>query len=258
MTERRRTEGAAGWSRFIPRREIVILAAFVAIIAFFGGYGLTAIAFGSATAPTDVVLVPDVRELSVTEAARAMTENGLNLIVGDSLPNQAVPAGAILTQAPLPGQEVSPGTEVEVIISTGELRPVVPEVTGMSLSMATRALEAAGFVILIEEAPGEGQPGAVLTVDPPAGTPLSLPDTILVRVGARPPFVLMPNLLGLQEDAARSELEALGLGVADILYENSETVSPYQVIEQVPAPGDSIAPGDPVRLHVTLPTIIRN
>ena len=109
MTQRRRWQGHGILTRFRPRREIVILAGLVAVVSFFVGYSVTALAYTSGNAPSDVVLVPDVRELSVTEAARQMTERGLNLIVGDSLPNQEVPEGGILTQEPLPGQEVSPG-----------------------------------------------------------------------------------------------------------------------------------------------------
>jgi eukaryotic-like serine/threonine-protein kinase len=227
-------------------------------VTFIVGYLIAAVAFTSGGAPTDVVLVPDVRELDVEEASRLMSSTSLELTIGDSLANATIPAGAVLAQSPLPGQEVSRGTEVRVIVSTGQHRPRVPEVEAMPVALAMRALEAAGFEVEIEEAPGEGQLGRVVSVAPEAGTLVPLPATVRIRVGSIESVREMPSVLGLDEEEAREFLEGIGLNVTEVMYESSESVEPYHVIQQIPPPGDEIEPGDAVRLRVALPAVIQS
>jgi eukaryotic-like serine/threonine-protein kinase len=247
--------GGRGLGRNVP--PWVVLLAAVGLGAFVVGYAATALLFRTAGAPADVVLVPDVREMTVAEATRAMESADLSLAVGDSLPNAEIPQGAVLAQSPLPGQEVSPGTEVRVIVSSGHHRTRVPAIATMPVPLATRALEAAGFEVLIEEAPGEGTVGGIVGVDPAPGTAMPLPATVVLRVGAPSPYREMPYLIGMHEDSARGLLQRMGLYVAEILYESSDDADPEHVIHQVPSPGDTIESGGDVRLRVTGSAAIR-
>ena len=219
--------------------------------AFLMGYVLTAISFRTGGAPTEVVLVPDVRDRPVAEAADMMRAEDLTVVVGDSFPNAAVPAGAVLTQSPLPGREVSPGTEVRLIVSTGPLSPVVPQVGSMTVAAATQALQNAGFEVLVEEATGEGQPGRIVATIPAAGTRVSLPARVRLRVGGQRSRVAVPTLIGMLEETARSSITALGLQLGEVVYEQSEFGEPGSVTSQEPAPGDSVNVGTPVRIRVT-------
>src|SRR5690606_28819819 len=123
-------------------------------------------------------------------------------------PNIDIPQGAILAQSPLPGQEVSAGAEISVIVSTGQPRPSVPNVSGMSVSMAIRSLEAAGFEVVTEDVPGEGVAGDIIGTVPEAGSPLPIPAQVVLRIGASPLFVNMPLVVGLPEDSAVVSLES--------------------------------------------------
>lgn len=255
MNVRRRRKGR-GWTAHRIGRPLLITAV-IAIAAFGVGYALSALAFTAADAPVDVVLVPDVRDLQLADADQRVSRSGLVLAVGDSFPNPDIPEGAILAQSPLPGQEVGPGAEVRVIVSTGRHRPVVPEISSMSVAMAQRALETAGFQVVLEERPGEAPPGEVIGVDPPPGTRLLLPDTVVLRVGAQAPYLWMPDVVGLSEDSARVTLELAGLRVTEVMYDSDPEIVPYQVIAQEPLPGDSVDMGSSVRLRVTMPGVDR-
>jgi eukaryotic-like serine/threonine-protein kinase len=235
------------------RGRTPLLVAGIALGAFIIGYGVTALAFGTARGPTDVALVPDVRELTVEAASRALDDEGLSIEVGDSLPNANAPEGAVLAQSPLPGEEVSPGTAVRVIVSTGQPKLTVPEVEAMPVALATRALEAAGFTVTVEELPGQGQPGRVLDADPASGSPVPLPATVHLRVGGAPPRMEVPSVIGMLEGQARDLLEREGLRVTEVQYERTTLGEPGGVVGQDPAPGDSVAAGSPVRLRVTEP-----
>jgi eukaryotic-like serine/threonine-protein kinase len=231
--------------------RILLLVVAVGLVAFVIGFGVTALSFTRAGAPAEVVMVPDVREMRLDEARRLTSAAGLELTVGDSFPNPDTPAGAVLAQSPLPGREVSHGAEVRVILSTGQRRPTVPQVEAMPLSLATRALQAAGFDVQVEQAPGEGQVGRVVGVDPAPGTPLALPATVRVFIGAPTHELQMPSLIGMQEASAREAVEAAGLELSEVVYESSVFGEPGGVVAQDPPPGEIIEPGARVRLRVT-------
>lgn len=251
---RKRTRSATVFDGLLKPRYLAIVAA-VAIVAFGVGYGLTTVAFAAGGTGADVALVPDVRELTTAEAERRLSRAGFPMVVSDSFPNIEIPEGAVLAQSPLPGQEVSAGAEVSVIVSTGQPRPIVPDVSSMSVSMALRALEAAGFTVSMEDAPGEGSPGEIVGTVPEAGTPLPVPASVVLRIGASPDFVNMPLVLGMPEDSAVVSLEAAGLRVTEIRYEADATTPPYRVIFQNPAPGDSVDFQSPVRIRVSMPVV---
>lgn len=251
MSARARFRAAAKkqWTRKDKQRAA--LFAGVLIAAFLIGFGVTALSF-SAGVGVEVTTVPDVRDMTVAQATRAMEANGLTLAVGDTFPNRSTRAGAILAQSPLPGQEVSPGSEVQVFVSTGAPRPTVPSIEGMPLALATRALQTAGFDVLVEEAPGQ-QRGEVLGTDPPSGSAVQLPATVRVQVSTGPPRLEMPTVIGMLEDQARSIIEDAGLDITETVYETTQFGEPGSVISQEPAPGDSVQVGTNVRLRVANP-----
>jgi eukaryotic-like serine/threonine-protein kinase len=241
------------WKLPLEGRGLLLLVVGVGLTAFVVGFGLTALAFTRGRAPADVVMVPDLRDVQLAEARRRLSAGGLQLEVGDSFPNPNIPPGAILAQTPLPGQEVSPGAQVTVIVSTGQLRPTVPDVEAMPVILATRTLQTAGFDVLVEEAVGEGQPGRVVSVSPAAGTPVTLPATVVVRVGAALPETAIPTVIGMREEAAKQTIEAAGFVVGEIVYVESEFGEPGGVVSQEPAPGSSAPSGAHIRLQVNFP-----
>ena len=64
----------------------------------------------------------------------------------------------------------------------------------------------------------------------------------------------MPGVIGMVEADARATLDAFGLSVTEVRYENSEFGQSNGVVGQDPEPGDSVAPGSGVRLRVTNPS----
>jgi serine/threonine-protein kinase len=214
---------------------------------------MTAITFVQGGAPIDVVTVPDVRQMLVDDAERTLSRSDLAIEVGDSFPNPTAPEGSVLAQAPLPGQEVSPGTLVRVILSQGQSRPTVPNVAAMPVASATQTLQASGFNVVVEEAPGEGSVGQVVGTVPGSGTSVALPATVRLRVGAPALPIPMPTLIGMLEDDAREAAESAGLTVSEVVYVESEFGEPGGVVGQEPPPGESIRPGSDVQLRVTRP-----
>jgi eukaryotic-like serine/threonine-protein kinase len=248
MTARRKRR----WeSRFGAReRRIVLRILGIGILGFVFGYGLTALLFFRGTSYPNVVTVPELRNLSGDAAQRTLNRLGLEIQVGDSLPNPEVPQGAVLAQTPLPGREVAPGTSVRVILSLGPQRRPVPEVLALREAQARQILEAAGFEVVAEEVTDPSPAGRVVDVQPAAGSLVALAGRVRLRVSTGPPFVEVPDVVGLDEQDARGALRDAGFAVGEVEYLFSIRGVEGEVLYQEPLPGDSARAGSPVRLRV--------
>ena len=72
--------------------------------------------------------------------------------------------------------------------------------------------------------------------------------TLIVSIG--PENVDVPDLKGMQLDAARTELERAGLEIGNV-YEESNTYKPGYIFRQEPAAGESITAGEAVDIFVS-------
>ena len=95
------------------------------------------------------------------------------------------PAGTILSQTPAAGEEVTPGSEIKVVISTGQQGEMVkvPNLSGWKEAHAKLYLEALGFKVKTAKLQVSNyEKGVVDSTDPKAGTEKRLGDTITLRV----------------------------------------------------------------------------
>lgn len=258
MRTRRQRRDEGGWFRSIDRKWLGRILA-VGTGAFALGYVVTWALFFPGSNRPPVVTVPELRAMTPAAADRQLDEAGLELQIGDSLPNPEVPAGQVLSQSPLPGREVSPGTRVRVILSLGPERRTIPVVTALTRDQAVRILDANGFQTEVQEVPHLSAAGQVVGVEPAVGTSVRLPARVRLLVSAGPPLVAVPGLVGLTPDQARAALEQAGLRMGHVEYVFAGLEAQEVVQSQAPQPGDSIRQGQPVRVWVTtdqLPGII--
>ncbi|MEX2550454.1 MAG: Stk1 family PASTA domain-containing Ser/Thr kinase [Nitriliruptoraceae bacterium] len=69
--------------------------------------------------PLDQVRVPRVVNFSEDNALEAITDAGLEPAIADREYSNAVGEGFVISQDPAPGEQVDPGSEVEIVISRG-------------------------------------------------------------------------------------------------------------------------------------------
>ncbi len=142
---------------------------------------------------------------------------------------------------------------VAVLLATsGGGGVTVPDVTGMTQDEATAALQSSGLVVggIEQVADDAFAAGTVTAQDPAAGASADEGSGVKLTVSAGPGTVEVPNVMGLDVDAAQQALTAAGL--------SSETEEEYdlrapagQVMGQLPAPGEQAAPGSSVGLLVS-------
>jgi penicillin-binding protein 1A len=89
---------------------------------------------------------------------------------------------------------------------------VFPDVAGLPLTDAVLLLEAAGSTITVGwTPPGAAVPGTVLDQEPSPGTAVADGDRVTLTVAGPEPGTSTPDVLGLDEPAARERLAAVGV-----------------------------------------------
>ena len=230
--------------RFLLRIGGLVLGTFVlgylfTMVVFFPGWGRDAI-----------VTVPDLRGRTLAAARRTADAAGLEMARGSTLTHARVPAGAVLAQTPLPGQEVARGDAVRVIVSAGPDRRPVPRVDGMGLQEGQLLLQRTGFVVQVARQHADRPAGRILEVQPAPGTAIPAGSAVRLTVSAGPPMVSVPGVVGMQQSAAGEALRAAGLRVGGVSHDPGSAAAPGEVVGQEPAVGVGIPSGSRVRITV--------
>ena len=97
--------------------------------------------------------------------------------------------GSIIYQDPTGGENVEPGSAVDVTVSLGPELVEVPEVYGVTLAEAQQLVGNAGLNSTVLEVESQEAGGSALSTDPPAGTLLDPETTVTIYYSAGPPEV---------------------------------------------------------------------
>jgi serine/threonine-protein kinase len=137
------------------------------------------------------------------------------------------------------------------VVSTGlEEFPIPDDLVGRSEGDVGFILGNLGLNVVFDtEFSSEVLKGFVIRTDPTGGATVNKGDQVTVYVSDGPEPVSVPNVVGSNEDQARSALEALGLAVR--VNTTTIEVSPDLdglVAEQLPASGTSVEQGSTVSI----------
>lgn len=253
---RRGTGGAGTVRSFLARARPRRLGAGVAalVVLFAAGYLISAEwlfpASGPQAAAGEVTEVPDMVGLSAEDARAALTGAGLEYRVRSEMPHRDAPEGAVVAQSPLPGQYARPGAPVEVTLSEGPRRRLVPDLRGLSGRQGRIVLERLGFGASVDTAPSEVERGRVVGTRPEAGSERTLPSDVTVVVSRGPEVSDVPELVGLHVDDVEERLGETGFRLGEVSYDPEAFSAPGRVIGQTPAPGYALREGGRVSISV--------
>lgn len=235
-----------------PGARVVGIAAAAVLLGGGSGYlYATHVAFpGPQVQIADFLEVPDLQGMDLAEAEPALRERGLEVGAVDSIRHPDVPRGTILGQSPLPGQLGVIGGEVELTVSLGPGERPVPDVTRLRADRALTVLQTTGFQVVVDSIEAWVAAGRVVETDPGAGSVLTLPGEVRLTVSLGPPMVAMPNLVGLQEEDARTVLDSLGLVLGEVETAFRFGFSQGEVLEHFPRADSLVARGAEVRMVI--------
>jgi len=202
----------------------------------------------------EVVVMPDVRGLSVRGAETRLVGEQLAVEVVRSRSHPSVPEGMILDQSPAPQARVRGGRTVRVITSSGPPTGALPRLTGLSLRQAEITLQRENYrlgrVVRLRRA-GVSDP-VIVAQEPAAGTHLYKAAIVDLVVAEPAPAALlrMPDLRGAPLYRARQSIAAAGFVMGPVTYERTGAQVPNTIIRQTPAPGSRVHKGEQLELVV--------
>ena len=160
------------------------------------------------------VAVPNLVGMSKEEAEAELEKLGLVLEV-QSTETSTEPVDTVLRTVPQEGVMLKKGVSVAVILSAGEEKLFVPDITGSTLEAAEIVLGNNGFILgTVNEGFSDTIPeGEIISQDPMVNASMPKGSAVNVLVSKGPEILLsdVPALVGKTEREAQALLESRGL-----------------------------------------------
>ena len=194
------------------------------------------------------VPVPNLVGLPLVDAKAALREADLKVGQVTRAFNERFHADQVVRQGVQADAEAPLGSRIDLVVSKGPTPVPVEKVIGLQQDEAVAVLESQGFVVEVEEEFSDRvDKGAVISQSAAKGTDLQPGETVTIVVSKGPPEFPMPNVVGMERDAAVARLRSLGL-VVDVAVVPGQDGS--QVVYQEPASGTTVRTGDLVHIYV--------
>ena len=186
--------------------------------------------------------IPYVVDLETDRAIFVIEESGFTVGQKIEVNDDNVPIGFIISQNPMAGKKMGPGSSVDLVISSGPSLIVLGDLSKKSLEDATQILETLGLEFeIVEEFSEDIEEGLVSGTLPEAGEIVTPEDiiTVIVSLGIK---IEVPEVEGLSYQDAIDKLEEAGL-VATVSGDTNGVVR-----KQLPRKGEFLEPEGVVEL----------
>ena len=155
--------------------------------------------------------IPYVVDLETDRAIFVIEESGFTIGQKIEVNDDNVPIGFVISQNPMAGKKMGPGSSVDLVISSGPSLIVLGDLSKKSLEDATQILETLGLEFeTVEEFSEDIEEGLVSGTLPEAGEIVTPEDivTVIVSLGIK---IEVPEVEGLSYQDAIDKLEEAGL-----------------------------------------------
>lgn len=188
--------------------------------------------------------LPDVVDLELGEAVNLLQGQGFKVLVSDSVYDAHYKKGHIVEQMPSAYSTAKKGRQVYLTVSIGERPIVMPNLFYISPRDAELLLSSYGLELqsVFYEYDDASPEGVVIAQSYPQGQKVKAgtKTSITVSLGPFPERKTVPDLIGKSLDAARRQLQILGVDNIIIEYEETENILPRTVLRQSVAAGIGI------------------
>jgi eukaryotic-like serine/threonine-protein kinase len=185
--------------------------------------------------------IPDLIGKDQNAAIDLLQEAGLTPECCEEVWSEEFPEGSVMSTVPPAGEAIR-GTDVQLVVSQGPERFVVPtDLVGKPETDVVARIQDDTpelQVTTAEEYDNDVAAGLVLRFDPPAGTELRRDQLVTVVVSQGHEPVDVPDVTGQSPEQAQTNLEALGFAVERIEDGRSADVAVGEVMAVTPGPAD--------------------
>ena len=218
-----------------------------ALIAIALGIGIWYVIVG----PGSKVIVPSLAGLTVKEATSELADLGLDLKVEREEFSEDIPENRVIKSSPAGGGRISPDGTVEVTISKGKERYIVPTLQGLKIEIAEGLISDNNLVVgeIIEEFSSEFPKGFIMRSSPAAGERIKRDSQVTLYLSKGVEQVGVSSYQGKSGEQALNELTEAGFEV-ETKYVFNEDLPIGAVVSQIPSGGD-IDKGSVITLTVS-------
>jgi serine/threonine-protein kinase len=226
------------------RRNRWIALLLAVSVGVFGWYALIG--------PGSRVVVPSTVGATQTEAKAALDLLGLTFIVLEKRYSEDIPEGYIIESSPAAGKRVEQGGNINLIISKGPERYLIPQLVGLKPAAAKNLIGKFPISIqpIVEEFSAQIPKGYVIGSNPAAGEKVKRNSRVVIIVSKGIEQVAVASYVGKSAEQALNELTEAGFDV-NSKYDFSETRLLGEVISQSPEGGKSADLGSKIELLVS-------
>jgi len=186
--------------------------------------------------------IPYVLDIETERAIYVVEESGFTLGQLLEVNDENIPRGFVISQNPVAGTKMSPGTTVDLVVSKGPSLIEISDLSRKSPEDAIQILETLGFEYeLIEEYSEDVEIGLVSGTIPEAGE-IVTPDELIKVIVSLGIKIEVPEVEGLGYEDAINILEELGL-VVTVSGDTNGIVR-----KQIPRKGEFLEPEGVVEL----------
>ncbi len=232
---------------------IIVLLLYVGTLSWIDSY----------TNHGEKVIVPDLSELTIDEAATALREKNLKFTVIDSVYMKGKKLGVVVEQTPAAGSNVKEERTIYLITNSSSIRKVVlPDVKDVSLRQAEAMINSVGLKVdSIAYVPSQYKDlvrdvrlnGKSLT----AGARITEGSAVVLMVGRGESneIVNVPSFRSLNVDQSIGKAHAAYLNIGDVYFDvppaDEKEKASYFVYKQSPIAGSPVNLGETVNLYLS-------
>lgn len=226
------------------RRNRWIALGLAVSVGVFGWYALIG--------PGSRVVVPSTVGATQLEAKSVLDPLGLTFIVLEKRFSEDIPEGYVIESSPAAGKRVEQGGNINLIVSKGPERFLIPQLTGLTPRAAKSLISKFPIKVepILEEFNTEIPKGYVIGSNPAAGENVKRNSKFIIIVSKGIEQVAIASYVGKSAEQALNELTEAGFDVKQ-KYDFSETRLFGEVISQTPAGGKEADKGSKVELIVS-------
>lgn len=215
------------WVRFLYTSLIIFLIAVISITLY-------PLLLKVVQKPIPKVVVPQLEQAELSKAKEELEKLELKMAISRQVHNDSVEKGCVVNQNPEAGSKIMEGETVYLVISLGPRVTEVPNIVGLRLEEAKKALEESNLKVGIkDEKYSEVPKGKIISQSPEPGelVGFNTPVNVVISLGVEK--IVVPSVIGMDYQTARDILENKQLSVVRI-YEISETAEVGTVVSQEP------------------------
>lgn len=242
-------KGDAGKEPMSGKKKAGIIVAIIAVLALLGLAGF--FAFGAGGDKADV---PDVTGMTAEQAQMTIEQHGFKVGEVKNVYDDTAEPGTVVGQNPKGGTQADKGSKINIDVSQGSEEIEVPDVMGLTLDEARKAITVAGFSVgeTTKEYSDSVEEGKVMKQTPSAKSMAAQGSKIDLVISQGTDQKEVPDVEGLSLDAARSKIERAGFKLTQAGSQHSNSVDKDCVISQSPSAGSQVPEGSSVSVVVSL------